>query len=88
MPDTTARLSVILDNDDQHARPTDKVRWTRATGTAPCDECVALQHETRGEHRRKPARHRRTIPGGPAALSLCSLHAEAWRARDDYHGHR
>jgi hypothetical protein len=87
MSDTITRLSVILDTDDHNVRPTDTVRWTKVAGTAPCDECVALQHETQGAHRRKPVRFRRTILGGPA-LSLCSPHAEAWRSRDEYHGHR
>jgi hypothetical protein len=64
----------------------DTVRWTRqaATGRADCDECAALQHETRGEFwPRRQVRARRVVNTNPAtALRLCGAHTAAWKDRD------
>lgn len=77
-------LSAQFDADRYHLRPKDTIRWSTVRGSTPCDECGALQYETRGRYRsRRPARHRRTIAGGPDLL-LCHSHAAAWHARDDY----
>ena len=83
MSTPTTGLSTALDTDTYRARPSDDIRWSKAAGSAPCDECVALQHETRGAHRREPARRRRAVVGGPSLL-LCQRHADTWGARDDH----
>lgn len=87
MPTTTQTLSARFDVDAYHARPKDTIRWTATRSGRGCDECAALQHETRGQYGpRHPARQRRAITGGPDLL-LCHTHADAWRTRDTYHLH-
>lgn len=82
---TTPLLSDVFDTDHYRARPTDNITWTPRRTTQPCDECAALQHQTRGAAGpRRPAKHRRTITPDNIALLLCHNHADAWRARDHH----
>lgn len=82
-----AVLSRQFDCERYRALPTDQVTWT-AQPRSPrvnCDECGAIQHETRGASGRpNPARHRRRIGGAGEYLVLCETHAQAWRDRDAY----
>lgn len=85
MPTSAAGLSALLDTENRHARPGDTIRWAQTTSSRPCDECVALQHETHGRHQRMRPRHRRSIVGaGGTEMTLCAQHAQAWHDRDDY----
>lgn len=83
---TLPTLSRQFDSDSYRARPTDSITWRAVARTARqlCDECRAIQHETRGESGRpNPARHRRSIDGAGVDLMLCVGHADAWHTRDD-----
>ena len=60
--------------------------WTPVKLVRPvsCDECFALQHETRGAAgHRADARFRRTVANGGPVLLLCSRHAASWHERDE-----
>lgn len=65
-----------------------RARYTplRALRLPPCDECSALQHETRGAYgARARAKYTRTLThrGAPTKpLRLCTQHAQVWRTRD------
>lgn len=85
---TAAALSKHYDTDTYRARPTDidSITWRAVPRTPrqPCDECGALQHQTRGASGRpQPARQRRHLDG-VRDLLLCVDHSDAWHARDDY----
>lgn len=82
---TTAPLSKAFENPSYRASATEKPKWTPVKVKAPmaCDECAAVQHETRGTYGpRANARQRRAFVGGPI-LRLCTRHANAWRERDE-----
>lgn len=84
---TAAVLSRHYDTDNHRALLTDTITWRAVSRTSRqlCDECGAIQHETRGTSGRPfPARHRRVIAGVDRDLLLCTGHADAWHARDDH----
>ena len=64
-------------------------KWANlSTTTIPCDECFALQHESRGAYgSRHQAKRRRTLPPTRqregTVLNLCRSHAMSWQERDD-----
>lgn len=75
-------LSRIYDTPTYRARPNTRPVYRDAPIQAPCDECVAVQHETHGKFGpRLPARVRRILVGAPD-LRLCGRHVQAWRDRD------
>lgn len=81
------RLSERYGHGEYRAGPGIKVRWARRAprARADCDECAALQHETKGEYwPRRQVRQRRTM--GETRLDLCGAHAAAWRDRDALDG--
>lgn len=81
------RLSQEFANGEHRAGPGVKVKWTRRAtrSRADCDECTALQHETRGAYwPRRQVRNRRSVNGN--TLDLCSAHAAAWKDRDHQEG--
>lgn len=66
------------------ASKTERPRWTQVklVRPIPCDECFAMQIETKGEcGPRADAKQRRAFLGGPV-LALCRAHALLWRERD------
>lgn len=76
-------LSARFGNGEYRAGPGMKVKWTRKAprARADCDECAALQHETRGAYGpRRQVRARRAVTG--TTLDLCAAHAVAWKSRD------
>lgn len=77
-------MSDSLGSDNYRALPTDKLSWRASGKGVDCDECTALQYESRGRYKREKARHVRAISGTGPLLHLCVRHAEAWRARDAY----
>ena len=87
-PDNNApALSQRFANGEHRAGPGVKVKWARRAprSRADCDECTALQHETRGEYwPRRQVRVRRTVNG--TTLDLCAAHAAAWKDRDHQEG--
>lgn len=81
----TSVFSRQFDSERYRALPTDEITWTAQPRSprATCDECGAIQHETRGASGRPAAaRHRRRVGGAGEYLLLCETHAEAWRERD------
>lgn len=83
----TASLSQQFAHGEYRAGPGVKVKWTRRAPRtrADCDECAALQHETRGAYwPRRQVRVRRAVHG--TTLDLCPLHAAAWKDRDQQEG--
>jgi hypothetical protein len=83
----TPALSTMFAHGEYRAGPGVKVKWTRRAprGTADCDECAALQHETRGAFwPRRQVRVRRSVNG--TTLELCAAHAVAWKNRDHQEG--
>lgn len=81
------RLSQRFGRGEYRAGPGIEVKWTRRVlhSRADCDECIALQHETRGEYwPRRQVRARRTVDG--TTLDLCGAHAAAWKDRDHNEG--
>lgn len=83
----TPALSQQFARGEYRAGPDVKVKWTRRVlrGRADCDECIALQHETRGQYwPRRQVRTRRAVHG--TTLDLCAAHAVAWKDRDHQEG--
>lgn len=59
-----------------------------STSTIPCDECFALQHETRGAYgSRHSAKERRVLAATQqresSTINLCRGHAAVWHERDE-----
>ncbi|MFD7045618.1 hypothetical protein [Rhodococcus jostii] len=84
----SAPLSTTYANPSYRASAQEKPKWTpvKVKAPIPCDECAAVQHETRGRFGpRASARQRRGFVGGPI-LRLCTRHANAWRERDTRDG--
>lgn len=81
------RLSERYAFGEYRAGPGIKVGWNafKPRRRADCDECTALQHETKGAYwPRRQARHRRTM--GNTRLELCGAHTAAWKDRDALDG--
>ena len=78
-PRTPATLSHITSREATHGAP---VQWRKLMRhNVTCDECLALQYETKGRSTfHGPARIERHHKG--TMLYLCWTHAELWKARD------
>lgn len=66
----------------------DRPKWTqyKTVRPVPCDECFAMQVETKGAcGPRADAKQKRSFTGGPE-LKLCRTHAALWRERDEKDG--
>lgn len=64
-----------------HARARGQATYRPSSSKQPCDECMALQHETSGGWgSRAPVRHVRET--AEKRLLLCGPHAQLWRERD------
>jgi hypothetical protein len=83
-PATDVPLSKHYSARPWRATQREMPKWTNYTSkTAYCDECVMVQHETRGEFGpRMQPRRKRMMPGGGPELKLCTRHAMAWEERD------
>lgn len=66
----------------REAAGAERVHWRKLSRHGvTCDECLALQYETKGASTfHGPARIERACKG--ASLWLCWTHAELWKARD------
>lgn len=81
-PVNSAPLSAMYGVPAYRSSPAEVAKYSPSSTQLPCDECVAVQHETRGQFGpRMQAKARRTFKGGPN-LRLCRRHANAWRERD------
>lgn len=80
-------LSKRFGHGEYRAGPGQKVKWTpkKPRVHTDCEECSALQHETRGAYGpRRQIRTRRAVNG--TGLDLCHAHALAWKGRDTHDG--
>jgi len=79
----SAPLSQLYSAPAYRASAAESASYAQSKSQLPCDECCAVQHETRGEFGpRMQTKVRRTFKGGPN-LRLCRRHANAWRERDE-----
>jgi hypothetical protein len=82
-PVNSAPLSQMYSVPAYRSSAEERARYAESKSQLPCEECVAVQHETRGEFGpRMQTKVRRTFKGGPN-LRLRRRHANAWRERDE-----
>lgn len=87
-PVDSAPMSKAFAVMSYRSSPEERPKWSaiKVKNPMPCDECAAVQHETKGAYGpRANAKQRRAFKGGPI-LRLCTRHANAWHERDQKDG--